>query len=84
VYQVPESVFPRLPETHGVASEHAELEFSFEDNPFSFTIRHRSNREVLFDSSAAQMVFESQYVRLRTSLPENPSLYGMGEHTDPL
>jgi len=38
---------------------------------------------VLFDTSAASLVFESQYVRLRTSLPESPSLYGLGEHTDP-
>jgi len=30
------------------------------------------------------MVFEDQYLRLRTSLPENPNLYGLGEHTDPL
>ncbi|TKA79243.1 hypothetical protein B0A55_06265 [Friedmanniomyces simplex] len=29
------------------------------------------------------LVFESQYLRLRTKLPENPSLYGLGEHNDP-
>ena len=30
------------------------------------------------------MIFESQYIRLRTSLPDDPNLYGLGEHTDPL
>ena len=39
--------------------------------------------EVLFDTSAAALVFESQYVRLRTSLPDDPYLYGLGEHSDP-
>ena len=38
---------------------------------------------MLFDSSAACLIFESQYVRLRTSLPDSPSLYGLGESTDP-
>lgn len=28
------------------------------------------------------MVFESQYLRLRTNLPDDPYLYGLGEHTD--
>lgn len=27
-------------------------------------------------------MFESQYLRLRTSLPDDPYLYGLGEHTD--
>jgi alpha-glucosidase len=27
-------------------------------------------------------VFENQYLRLRTSLPDAPRLYGIGEHTD--
>jgi alpha-glucosidase len=29
-------------------------------------------------------VFETQYWRLRTPLPDNPNLYGLGEHTDSL
>ncbi|KAK5105689.1 hypothetical protein LTR62_002367 [Meristemomyces frigidus] len=54
------------------------------ENPFSFSVTRRSNGDVLFDTSAASLVFESQYLRLRTKLPESPSLYGLGEHTDPL
>lgn len=37
----------------------------------------------MFDSAAAPLVFQDQYLRLRTSLPKNPNLYGLGEHTDP-
>ena len=57
--------------------------FKYVANPFSFSVVRRSNGDVLFDTSAASLVFESQYLRLRTSLPANPSLYGLGEHTDP-
>lgn len=28
------------------------------------------------------MIFESQYLRLRTQLPSNPNIYGLGEHTN--
>ena len=44
----------------------------------------RHSHEVLFDTSAASLVFESQYLRLRTKLPKDPYLYGLGEHSDPL
>lgn len=46
-------------------------------------MRRAKTGEVLFDTSAATIVFESQYLRLRTRLPENPNLYGLGEHSDP-
>jgi alpha-glucosidase len=29
-------------------------------------------------------VFQNQYLNLRTSLPQDPNLYGLGEHSDPL
>jgi alpha-glucosidase len=32
----------------------------------------------------SSLIFESQYVRLRTSLPDNPYIYGLGEDSDPL
>ncbi|KAM3421206.1 hypothetical protein BST61_g1615 [Cercospora zeina] len=82
VYQVPGSVFPR-PASSGSPNASSELVFEYVQEPFSFTVKRRSNDEVLFDSSAASLIFEDQYVRLRTSLPENPNLYGTGEHTDP-
>ena len=77
----------------------AAIQFSHVANPFSFKITRRATGEVLFDTSAAQMIFEDQYIRLRTSLPNSPHLYGLGkfhprvklattdfcpgEHTDP-
>ncbi|KAK4443111.1 putative glycoside hydrolase [Podospora aff. communis PSN243] len=80
VYQVPASVFPR-PSSKG--SRRPALKFEYKPNPFSFSVRRASTNEILFDTSAAALIFESQYLRLRTKLPENPNLYGLGEHSDP-
>ncbi len=82
VYQVPESVLPR-PSNNGCSFSASHLEFHHKANPFSFSILRKSSGEVLFDSSAAPLIFEDQYLRLRTSLPDSPSVYGLGEHTDP-
>lgn len=81
VYQVPESVFPRPRSSNG--STKAVLSFSYVESPFSFNVTRGDTGEVLFDTSAASLVFETQYLRLRTRLPENPNLYGLGEHSDP-
>ena len=82
VYQVQESLFER-PKNGKTSSDDAELEFALVEKPFSFKVTRKENGEVLFDTSAAQLVFESQYLRLRTSLPKNPNIYGFGEHSDP-
>lgn len=83
VYQVPSSVFTR-PANGKTSSGNNDLKFNYVANPFSFSVTRRKTGEVLFDTSAAQIVFESQYLRLSTKLPESPSLYGLGESTDPL
>jgi alpha-glucosidase len=85
VYQVPSSVLAR-PDSDGnfIDALASEIVFDYVANPFSLSVTRRSNGQVLFDTSAAQMVFESQYLRLRTKLPSQPSLYGLAEHTDPL
>ncbi|CAG8954839.1 hypothetical protein HYFRA_00008524 [Hymenoscyphus fraxineus] len=81
VYQVPESVFPRPTEQAGNSS--ASILFKYTESPFSFSVVRAQSGEILFDTSAASLVFESQYLRLRTALPDSPNLYGMGEHADP-
>jgi alpha-glucosidase len=52
------------------------------ENPFSFAVQRKDNHETIFNTSGSDLVFESQYVQVRTSLPPNPVLYGLGEHTD--
>jgi alpha-glucosidase len=82
VYQVPDFVVPRP--SGSINSEAALLDVSVEQNPFSFTIIRKSNQETLFTTKGSSIIFETQYLRLRTSLPQNPNLYGLGEHTDSL
>ncbi|KAM3443250.1 hypothetical protein MY4824_000553 [Beauveria thailandica] len=81
VYQVPESVFARSSATSSASA--SLLQFAHTASPFSFTVSRRDTGEVLFDTSAAALVFETQYLRLRTALPRDPYLYGLGEHSDP-
>lgn len=82
VYQVPEFVVPRP--SGSIASDKSLLDVSVEEEPFSFTVTRKSNDEVLFTTRGSNIVFETQYLRLRTSLPESPFIYGLGEHTDAL
>ncbi|PYH92544.1 alpha-glucosidase [Aspergillus ellipticus CBS 707.79] len=81
VYQVPEVALARV-ESSEVASNKSALSFDYEEEPFSFTISR--DDEVLFNTSASSLVFQSEYLRLRTWLPEDPYLYGLGEHSDPM
>ena len=78
VYQVPESVVPRPTST---GSPESELTFTYTESPFSFAVL-RQTGEVLFNTSGSPMIFESQYLGLRTALPPDPNLYGLGEHSD--
>ncbi|KAK5169939.1 hypothetical protein LTR04_005570 [Oleoguttula sp. CCFEE 6159] len=82
VYQVPESVLPH-PSNGAIDDQKSDLVFSMVNKPFSFAITRRSNGDVLFNTSGSAIIFESQYLRLRTQLPESPHLYGLGESTDP-
>lgn len=82
VYQVPESVVPRP--SGEVSAEASLFDVVVEKEPFSFTVMRKSSKEELFSTKGSHFLFEDQYWRLRTSLPNNPNLYGLGEHTDSL
>jgi alpha-glucosidase len=80
VYQIPDSVLPR-PGSTSASQADSELQFSYVESPFSFAVS-RSSGDVLFNMSGSAIIFESQYLRLRTALPSNPNIYGLGEHSD--
>lgn len=77
VYQVPESVLPR---PGNEKSKHSALKFNYKEEPFSFSVTR--DGEVLFDTSSSNIIFQSQYLSLRTAIPDDPYLYGLGEHSD--
>ena len=57
-----------------------DLEFVYGDSPsFWMKVIRKSNSDVLFDTSGTVLVFENQFVEFATALPEDYSLYGLGE-----
>ena len=68
--------------TGGATNETSNLVFDWEENPFSFAISRKDDGAVLFNTSGAALIFEEQYIRLRTSLPENSHIQGLGQHND--
>ncbi|KAI0081490.1 alpha-glucosidase [Panus rudis PR-1116 ss-1] len=81
-YEVPESVLPRPKADLLVSPRSAAIEFKYTTSPFSFSIIRKSNSEVLFSTGSHPIIFEPQYLRVKTDLPANPNIYGLGEHTD--
>jgi alpha-glucosidase len=81
VYQIQEAVLPR-PSGHGVLAKDSAIKFALTEDPFSFSISRTDSDEVLFNTNGTKLIFESQYVYLRTQLPKDPNLYGLGEHSD--
>lgn len=82
VYQVPESYFPRPVAQENATASKSEILIQIDAQPFSFAI-YRPGGDTIFNTSWSNLIFQSQYVKLRTQLPESPHLYGLGEHTDP-
>lgn len=81
-YEVPESVLPRPLANDSVSLSDAQIKFNYTESPFSFTIYRTSTEEVLFSTASHPIIFEPQYLRLKTSLPLSANIYGLGEHTD--
>ncbi|KAF9016822.1 alpha-glucosidase [Hymenopellis radicata] len=81
-YEVPESVLPRPSASGHASAKTAAIQFNYTANPFSFAIYRTSTSEVLFSTAKFPLIFEDQYIRVKTSLPPNPNIYGLGEHTD--
>ncbi|KAG6757771.1 hypothetical protein POTOM_038096 [Populus tomentosa] len=67
----------------------AELIFNYIADPFSFSVKRKSSGQTLFNSSSdgsssfGVMVFKDQYLEISTQLPNDASLYGLGENTQP-
>lgn len=73
-----------MPSGADATSANSLLAFSYVANPFSFAVQRNDTKETLFNTSGTDLVFETQYIRLRTSLPDDPYIYGLGEDSDPL
>ncbi|PPQ75953.1 hypothetical protein CVT24_000131 [Panaeolus cyanescens] len=82
-YEIPESVFPRPKASPLASSLTSSIKFDYTASPFSFSIYRTGSREVLFSTKDHPLIFEPQFLRVKTSVPENANIYGLGEHTNP-
>lgn len=73
-----------MPSGADAASDNFPLTFSYVAKPFAFAVQRTDTKETLFNTTGSNLIFETQYIRLRTALPENPYIYGLGEDSDPL
>lgn len=81
VYQIPRDILA-FPEGVNDTGSSSLLTFSYTESPFSFAVQRSDTRETLFNTSGEALVFEPQFVHLRTSLPTDPYIYGLGEDVD--
>ena len=70
---------PRPPGTLITAQE---ISFNYTADPLSFSAFRTYSNEVLSSTQGHPIIFESQDIRIKTALPPNPNIYGLGEHTD--
>lgn len=80
VYQIPPEVLS-FPQGSNETADPL-LKFSYTESPFSFTVQRSDTNETLFDTSANPLIFEPQFVHLRTWMPTDPYIYGLGEDVD--
>ena len=81
-YEIPEDVLPR-PKANLLAGPlTSNIRFNYTTSPFAFSVYRASTHEVLFSTASHPIIFEPQYLRVKTDLPTNANIYGLGEHTD--
>jgi alpha-glucosidase len=81
-YEVPDSVLPRPSSANPVSPKTAAIKFNYTTSPFAFSIVRTSNSEVLFSTASHPIIYEPQYLRVKTNLAANANIYGLGEHTN--
>ncbi|KAM7452410.1 hypothetical protein ABFA07_000090 [Porites harrisoni] len=72
-------------QTPTVSTQATELDYDVNVNtfPFGISVKRKSTNTVIFNSIVGGMVFEDQFIQLSSLLPSG-TLYGLGEHVDPL
>lgn len=68
--------------TTGSNNDSSNLMFECEENPFSFRISRKSDNEVIFDTTGHPLIFEQQYLRVRSALANGSHVQGLGQHND--
>lgn len=61
----------------------AQIRFTYSAAPFAFNISRAHTGDVLFTTVGHPLIFEPQFLRIKTTLPRDANIYGLGEHSDP-
>lgn len=80
---VPDDVatWPKIDE-NTVSGDQSNLAIDYVQDPFSFKITRKSDGEVLFDTTGNAIIFEEQYVRVKSALAEGSNIQGLAQHSD--
>ena len=66
----------------GVDNSTSKLAFEWDENPFAFRVKRKSDGTVLFDTTGQAIIFEQQYLRVQSKLREGSNIQGLGQHND--
>jgi len=61
----------------------AQIRFTHSAAPFAFNISRPHTGDVLFTTVGHPLIFELQFLRIKTALPRDANIYGLGEHSEP-
>lgn len=75
-----DELIPRPGIDENYHSHERELEFVLHEGAdFGFSVMRKESGETLFSTNDTKLVFEDQFFELKTSMPENYNVYGLGE-----
>ena len=79
-YILPEELIPKPKVDDGYNGKDRDFEFILaEGNEFAFSVKRKSTGETLFSTVDSHLVFEDQFFELKTRMPEDYNIYGLGE-----
>lgn len=81
-YQVPEPIFKRPYQESWVAHHDNPFTFTLETDPIWLRVQRKHTNQTIFDTTNTTLIYERQFLRLKTWLPADANIYGLGEHAD--
>lgn len=75
-----EELIPKPKIDEGYDGRQRDLEFELhQGSRFGFSVKRADSGETVFTTDGSKLVFEDQFIELKTSMPENYNVYGLGE-----
>lgn len=65
-----------------ISADDCNLKFDYVEDPFSFKISRKSDGEMIFDTTGQALIFEEQYVRVKSALADGTNIQGLAQHND--